>query len=162
MRAQGLVAILSILVSMALLMIILSQQQLLTNLYREIEKLPIELERLGNEQSNLDTSKVTLEKLLTQEKNVVEHLEAEVAKTSRDMEKTKTEIDVCQAGKKTAADELAAKEKELPETDASLKAESDAWKQEITKLKAQTIGYRPICDYVKTEEKAKTSCGTKA
>ncbi|KAM6903212.1 uncharacterized protein PEZ65_018082 isoform 1-T1 [Lycodopsis pacificus] len=162
MRVLGLLFIISILVSMALLMIILSQQQLLTTVYKESVTLPKEFERLGNEQSQLGIAKALLEKLLTQGGKVAEDLKAEVAKTGPDMEKRKTEVDACEARKKTEADELAAKEKELTEAEATLKAESDAWNPEITNLKAQVIGYRPICDYVKDEEKAKTSCGIKA
>ncbi|KAK9526726.1 hypothetical protein VZT92_015411 [Zoarces viviparus] len=162
MRALGLLLIVSILVSMALLMIILSQQQLLTTVYKETDKLPNEFDRLVNEQSKLGTAKALMEKLLTQGKKAVEDLKAEVAKTGPDMEKRKTEVDACEARKKPEGDELAAKENELSQTEATLKAESDAWNQEITNLKAQVIGYRPICDYVKDEEKAKTSCGIKA
>ncbi|KAM7373317.1 hypothetical protein PAMP_008180 [Pampus punctatissimus] len=69
-------------------------------------------------------------------------------------QKKKAENDVCQAEKKIKDDELAAIQNGNAKTEGLLNADSDAWKQEISTLKEQLLGYSKICDYVKDKAQA--------
>lgn len=161
MRFLWIVSILSTLVSMGLLVIIAGQYQVLVMLDKGSEKLQMVSQELDNERANKETFKVTVKKLLVQRTKVVQDLEAELAKLSPELEKKKTENDACQAEKKTKTGELASVEKKHTETEATLEAESDAWKDEIISLRRQLTGYRLICDHVKKDPLALKFCGNK-
>ncbi|KAM9339869.1 uncharacterized protein ABDE67_015597 [Symphorus nematophorus] len=103
-----------------------------------------------------------MEKLMDQRKKAWEDLEATMAKLNTDMEKKKTENDACQAEKKTKAEELASAEKEHTETQATLKAEADAWNQEINTLKVKLTEISPVCDHVKSDPLAQKLCAKEA
>ncbi|KAK2920988.1 fibrinogen- and Ig-binding protein-like [Channa argus] len=158
MRVYWIVSTLSALVSMVALMIVMSQYQLLTRLKGRSEEMRMQSEKLYGELMNEDMFKATLENLLGQGQKVANELEATVVKLGSEMEKKKTENDACQAEKKTKSDELANAEKEKTNTEATLKAESDAWNKEIHTLQAQLAAYSPVCDYVKNNTLSRKLC----
>ncbi|KAM8841712.1 uncharacterized protein AB9W97_001896 [Spinachia spinachia] len=159
MQTPWLVALLSISMSLVVLGVVLRRQPAVTRLYKEIQTM--ESVNLNDQLSKLDGNKVQLENLLIKGNKIAEEEEKNVAEANADLKRRDTEMATCEAEKKTKAEELAAKEKEHIETEANLKSEYDAWTQEIENLKAQTTGYRPICDFVKDDPAVKKMCGTK-
>ncbi|TKS88323.1 hypothetical protein D9C73_023247 [Collichthys lucidus] len=159
MRFQWIFFIFSILVSMALIMVILSQYKLTIMQNKRVEDLQFELRALENSYINEELFKGKLEELVVQQTKVAGDLEGALTSLSETMVKKKTETDACQAEKKTTGDELTSKEKEQTDTEATIKTESDAWTQEINILKAQLKEFRPICNYVKKDPLVLKLCG---
>ncbi|XP_033182143.1 uncharacterized protein si:ch73-347e22.8 [Anabas testudineus] len=158
MRAFWILAILSTLVSMGLLVVTIGQYQMLTILKKKNEELNMQSEKHYKQLTDEEIFKITLQNLVTQGGKLEMDLKATMAKLSSDIEKTKAEIDACQAEKKTKTDELAGPEKEHTQTEATIKAESEAWNKEITTLKTQLATKSPICAHVKKNEVSQRLC----
>lgn len=159
MRFQWSVGILCTLVSLGLTIIIVGQRQVLVLLERN--DLPVELDKLNTQLSNLNIFKDSVEKLLNQGNKEMKDLDDSMAKLAPVIEGKKGQIDDCQAEKKIKNDELEDLEKESMQIEENLKSESGAWNLEISNLKEQLVGYREICDYVKKNTLAMKLCGNK-
>ncbi|XP_069372837.1 uncharacterized protein [Paralichthys olivaceus] len=160
MRIQVITGILSLLVSMGLVVVIMGQYKDLATVEKESVKAEEDFQRRNDQVSNKALFKTSVETLLHQGKKELEELEPLMSKLVQEMEEKKKGKESCQTEKQTKSDELAQTEKGLTDTEASLKSESDAWKQEIVNLQEQLTGRRPICDFVKGKE-AEQLCAVK-
>lgn len=149
MRCQTIVIVLNLLLFSGLLMVVIHQHRLLTRSNNESGMLKKKLDDLDKQIAQEDLTKAAMENVIDQGDKATEALGTALAKLRTEMDKLKTENDACQAEKKTTTEELTVREKERSETEATLKAESDAWSKDIDSLNAQLTGYPKICDYVK-------------
>lgn len=97
MRFQWSVGILCTLVSLGLTIIIVGQRQVLVLLERN--DLPVELDKLNTQLSNLNIFKDSVEKLLNQGNKEMKDLDDSMAKLDPVIEGKKGQIDDCQAEK---------------------------------------------------------------
>ncbi|KAM7373319.1 hypothetical protein PAMP_008182 [Pampus punctatissimus] len=130
----------------------------MVSLNEENEKLKLKSEELDSQYTNEDLQRESVVKLVAMGKKLVQGMETSVNELLLKFQKKKAENDVCQAEKKIKDDELAAIQNENAKTEGLLKADSDAWKQEISTLKEQLLGYSKICDYVKDKAQAVKLC----
>lgn len=145
---------------MALLIIIVSQKQLLLVLNKRLERQERGLEDFNKQYMRVDSLKGSLEQLLAKGTEELQGLQAALTGFSPAIEERKTKIDACLAAKNTIHDELVGAEKTNAEAKDAFKPESDAWKQQIDTLNAQLTGHRSVCDHVKDDPAARKLCNT--
>ncbi|XP_044215887.1 pollen-specific leucine-rich repeat extensin-like protein 1 isoform X1 [Thunnus albacares] len=111
----------------------------------EAIKLRVTHDVLGEYQSE---KAVTQDLLDTAEKNV-KALAEEVNTLQMKDTKKKGNVDTCQAGQKTARDELASAETDLNNLQAESSKEKAGWSTELATLKQQLETRSPVCDFLK-------------
>lgn len=148
MRTQWVTAFLCALVSMGLVVMLMGQNQVM-NMLAGSDTLATQLEKLNKHMSNLHLFEDTVKNLLTQADKTLIDLETVVKKDETEVVEKRNAANACQAEKKTKDDELAAVERQLTETEAQLKPESEAWNQELAQLRAQLQAVSPVCNYVR-------------
>ncbi|XP_034456112.1 uncharacterized protein LOC117770601 [Hippoglossus hippoglossus] len=158
MRIQMTMGLLSILVSTGLVVVIMGQYKDLATVEEESDRAKEDFQRTFDRVSNKELFKDSVEKLLQQGKTALEELEPLVSNLVQEMQKKEKEDETCKNEKQPIRDELAKTEKELIDTEAPLKAESDAWKQEIAKLQEQLKGHSPICNFLREDQGAVQLC----
>jgi len=150
----------SILVSVALVGVMKIRQKEHDKIDRrnrfEDIKLRVTHDVLGEYQSEKADTQNRLDKANTD----VKALEEEVKTLQMTDTKKKGEVDICQAGQKTARDELASAETELNNLQAESSKEKADWNTELASLKQQLETRSPVCDFMKPgQDSDKKLCG---
>ncbi|CAB1443366.1 unnamed protein product [Pleuronectes platessa] len=138
-------------ISLGLVVVIMGQHKELSIVEEESERANEDFQQTFDRLSNKDLFKESVGKLLQQGKKAVEELEPLMPILEAEKQKKEKEDVTCQTEKQSRRDELAQKEKELTDTEAPLKVESDAWKGEIAKLQEQLKAHSPICDFLRAD-----------